>query len=272
MIACLAVAVRHGMDTPSLTGGFGEDGCGCQPLTCRPVEDAFLILLVAWPVWAFVAQWVLDNPREDPVTGMFWRLLRGYVRWRHGLTVEGAENIPGGRRAGPLIVVSNHTAGIDPLLIQASCPFEVRWMMGTDMMLPRYQTFWEWTGVIGVNRASREMAGTREAIRHVQSGGVLGVFPEGRIERPVRTLLPFQSGVGLLVARTGAPVLPVWVRDTPDHPRAWGSLWMTSRSRLRVGPLKHFAKGTSPEQITAFLREWFQHESGWQDSPAVPRP
>ena len=72
--------------------------------------------------------------------------------------------------------------------------------------------------------------GAREAIKHVRGGGVLGIFPEGGLERPARTILPFQAGVGLIIRRTEAPVLPVVVSGTPIADQAWTSLVRFSSS------------------------------------------
>lgn len=228
------------------------------------------IAVLAWIAWAAVSAWVLDNPRGDPVTGLLWRLLRVYARTVHRMRVEGAEHVPPREAPGPLVVVCNHTAGVDPLLVLAAVDFDIRWMMGLDMMLPRFRKFWEWAGIIGVSRGGREGTGAREALRHLARGGVLGVFPEGRIERPAGTLLPFHPGVGYLISRTGARVLPVLIRGTPDHRLAWGSLWMTSHAVVRFGSVRQFERGARPEEIVEALRGWFKAESGWRDSPPLP--
>lgn len=119
-----------------------------------------------------------------------------YVRRVHRLRVLGAEHIPDGRHAGPLLIVANHTAGVDPLLVQSACPFFVRWMMADDMQINGLNWFWRWVQVIGVDRNGREIAAAREAIRHLQDRGVIGIFPEGTLERPARHILPFLPGSG----------------------------------------------------------------------------
>jgi 1-acyl-sn-glycerol-3-phosphate acyltransferase len=42
---------------------------------------------------------------------------------------------------------------------------------------------------------------------------LLGVFPEGRIERK-RELMPFQTGVALMAIKTGVPVYPAYLDGT----------------------------------------------------------
>lgn len=217
--------------------------------------------------WAWLARRILDNPRDDALMGLAYHAGRLYCRVFHGLTIVGIENIPKGKQVGPLIVVANHTAGIDPLLIQAAVPFYVRWLMGKDMMLPAMDVIWEWLEIIAVRRGERDMGAAREGLRHLAQGGVLGVFPEGRLERPPFQIRPFHPGIGLLVNKTGAPVLPIVITGTPQVDPAWASLRVPSRSVLTIKPAIRYERGkTSPDVITRELRERFCAWTGWPEN------
>lgn len=233
-----------------------------------PISIAIALVALGWAV-----RWLLDNPREDAETGLLYRVGRGYCRLVHRLRAEGGEHVPPGRRPGPLIVVANHTAGVDPLLVQASCPFEIRWVMAEDMRLPAFDAFWRWAGIIFVDRRANSAPALREAMRHLEDGGVIGIFPEGGIERPPRTILPFMRGIGLLIARTGAPVLPVIIDGTPQVDPAWSSLWKPSRSRVRFLAPERFG-GRSAAETAAALRQRFIDATGWpaNDTPSDVMP
>jgi 1-acyl-sn-glycerol-3-phosphate acyltransferase len=215
--------------------------------------------------WAGFSSWVLRNPRGDPVVGLLYRAAQIYSRAVHRVRYEGREHIPPGRRPGPLIIVCNHTAGIDPILVQAGVEFEVRWMMATDMRVPHLEDLLALADVIDVDRQGRDTTSARRAVRHLREGGVLGVFPEGGIEKPSGRLRPFFAGVGLIVVRSGAPVLPVWISGTPEADHAWQSFWKGSRARVRFGPVMRPA-GRTPEEVTRAIRAWFERESGWPDA------
>lgn len=218
--------------------------------------------LVAVGLWC---RWLLDNPRQDVVGGLLWHGARIYARLMHRVRIEGKEHIPPARDdAGPLIVVMNHTAGVDPVLVQAACRFHIRYVMAEDMRLKRFNDLWEWQRVIFVDRVARSGHGAREAIRHLAEGGVLGIYPEGGLERPPCHLLPFEAGVGMLVRRGKARVLPVIISETPQVDPAWASLWTPSRSRLRfMPPIDYDGSGLSATAIAKDLQDRFQEWTGW---------
>ena len=53
------------------------------------------------------------------------------------------------------------------------------------------------------------------AIRVVKNGGAVLIFPEGT-RSPDGNLQPAQPGLGMIVAKTGAPVVPVRVSGSYD--------------------------------------------------------
>lgn len=235
-----------------------------------------IALVGAWLGLVVFAHWIrLRHIRPDDFeAAMLVRLIRLYARVVHRLRVEGRENIPSAEEAlagRGLIVAANHTAGIDPVLIQTALDFEPRWMMAEDMRASALEPLWRYAEIIFVDRTKGDSKALRTALRHVQSGKVLGVFPEGFIERPAEHLLPFRAGIGLLIKKSGAPVLPIVVDGTPQAPTAWGSLHAFSRSRLRVLPMVHYEKtDLSPDQIAADLHRRFAEETGWPDAPRTP--
>lgn len=230
-----------------------------------PGVTVILACCVGWLLWALAANGLRRTSLRggEIETGLALVGLRVYARLVHGLRVEGRGRIPRQKAPGPLIVVANHTAGVDPLLVQAVCPFEIRWMMAADMGVPALAGLWRWAGVIFVDRESGR-TGVREAIDHLRAGGVVGVFPEGRIERPARALLPFEAGIGLLAHRAGAPVLPVLIDGTPIAATAWGSLVKPSRARLRVlERMEPPATKREAAELAGRLQKLFEWESGW---------
>lgn len=232
-----------------------------------------IVGLLGLTVLGVISRWLLDNPRREVEYGVGLRLLELYALVVHRVRVLGGEHRPRGTGVGPLIVVANHTAGVDPILVQCVCPFEVRWLMARDMMVASAEAIWRWLAVIPVSRSARDAGGTREALRHLEAGGVIGIFPEGGIERPPQTIVPFLGGVGLLIKRSGARVLPIVIRGTPQVDPAWASLRTPSRSTLEFKPsIDYTGSGMSAEEIALDLRRRYLEWTGWpaNDNPAQP--
>lgn len=229
-----------------------------------------------WLIVALFARWLLRGSVRGPThvpTALVARGIQLYVRAVHHVRFEGREHLPPAEHASPLILIANHTAGIDPLVIQAAIPYDPRWMMGADMMVPGLDWLWELARIIPVERFGEgDPAALRAALKHLKAGGVVGVFPEGSIERPPRHILPFAAGVGLLIRRSGARVLPIVIDGTPQVDPAWASLWKTSRTRVRFLPVIDYASSSLDAQAIADdLRARYIAATGWPTSELLPK-
>jgi 1-acyl-sn-glycerol-3-phosphate acyltransferase len=232
--------------------------------------SGILLAAILLPLAAgFVAARGLRDP-TDPATGLLYLLGRVYARLVHRLTIR---TEPGALSDlnGPLIVVCNHTAGVDPILVSSGCPRRVAWLMAEDMRLARLDWFWRWQRVIFITRDKEGRKGLRDALGTLQSGGCIGIFPEGRLERPHNRLLPFNPGVGMLVKRTGARVLPVIIEGTPEVARAWDALWTASDASVRfMRPISYADSKLSPAEIAADLQHRFAAWTGWPVATHAP--
>jgi 1-acyl-sn-glycerol-3-phosphate acyltransferase len=236
-----------------------------------------LLILIAgaWLGMALVGRLIVvpflrRGPGSDAVAGLMWWAVRIFTWCVHRARAHGAEALRSRTDPGPLVVVSNHTGAIDPFLIQAACRFQIRWMMASDMMFTGLDWLWKRQRLIPVARDGTDSGPAREAIRHVVGGGVVGIFPEGRIVTPPRQVWPFQAGVGLVVARTHAPVLLVWVSGTAEANTLRGSILTPSRARVQFVDLMRFEKGARAADIAQALRERIHEVSGWPLNDGPP--
>jgi 1-acyl-sn-glycerol-3-phosphate acyltransferase len=240
------------------------------PLTILVAVAAWLLVVLVWQLT--VVPWLTKGPSGDPVTGFLWQVVRTYSRLVHHTTFTGTGLVPPTNCPGGLVVVSNHTGPIDPMLVQAACRFEIRWMMAADMMAPQLNWLWRRLKIIPVARDGRDSTSAREAIRHVRGGGVVGIFPEGGIVRPPGEIRPFHSGAGLIISRTAAPVLLVWVCDTSGQTEIGPALVTSSRARVTFVERIEFAAKSDPTAVTEQLRQRLAEASGWpiNDEPLIP--
>lgn len=244
---------------------------GLQPWQWTILIGAALLILLGAAAAGPMKRWRRSLPRPTWAGAVLWLVARAYSRLAHRVRYEGLEHLPIGNRPGPLIVVSNHTAGIDPILIQAACRFEVRWMMTREMNRGPVRWATSYFRIILVDPRGKDFHATREALRHLRGGGVIGIFPEGGIERPPERLRPFHDGVGFLVAKSGAAVVPAWISGTPRVESAMQSLWRPSRSRVAFGPPMSFKTDEEPRDIAAAIEAIIARMSGWPRAErAVP--
>lgn len=161
-----------------------------------------------------------------------------FVRIVHRLRVEG---VPAGgdwanraRGAGAL-VVANHVSGIDPVLLQCVFAREIRWMMDRAMMVRLLAPLWRFLRIIPVDTecARTSVGAIRDSLRHVQGGGVLGIFPEGQIARPQGQVHPFLPGLGAIAARSQAPTFLFVIDGVPESKSAFVGIIRPSRARVR---------------------------------------
>jgi len=116
------------------------------------------------------------------------------------------------------IIACNHTASLDPMLLQAACPRMITWMMASEYSgIFGLQWLFRAIEPILVDRSGRDLAATRSALRALKHGRLIGLFPEGRIEK-TRELMEFQTGVALLASKANVPVYPAFI-DGPQRGR-----------------------------------------------------
>ncbi len=168
------------------------------------------------------------------------------MRVFHRLTVLSRCPIP---RVGPAILVCNHTSSIDPAFVQSVCHHRlITWMMAREYQdIKGTGWFFKAVGIIPVERSGRDTAPLRAAIRALEAGRVLGIFPEGRIA-PTKDFLPFQTGVALMAIKTGVPVYPVYLDGTQRNKGMMEACLQSQNASVIFGP-------ASWKWIAAALRE-----------------
>ncbi len=132
---------------------------------------------------------------------MAWPVTRLYVRLR----VQGLRNVPG---SGACIVVANHVSYVDPVVLGSAFPRRITFMITEPIYrLLRLRWFYFMMGAVPVAYRAPDPGALRAALRTLENGGVVGLFPEGQ-RRSDGTLGEGKSGAALLAARSGAPVVP----------------------------------------------------------------
>jgi 1-acyl-sn-glycerol-3-phosphate acyltransferase len=110
---------------------------------------------------------------------------------------------------GPLILASNHQSYFDPPLVGICSRRGVYYLARkTLLQIPLLGKLLPHINVILVDRDGNDMSALKTVIRTVKSGNGVVLFPEGT-RSPDGTLQKGKAGIGLVIAKTGAPVQPM---------------------------------------------------------------
>lgn len=155
--------------------------------------------------------------RAKKVMSLRYKLFRGLLatisRILFGLTVHGAEKVP---REGPVILAANHRRYADPVLVCMTVPRRIQWMGKKELFTPPFDRFFYFIGTFPVDRKGGGRAALRSALDYLKDGWTLGIFPEGTRRKAYDPSDPPKGGVAMLSARSGAPIVPVFVDRLPN--------------------------------------------------------
>lgn len=165
------------------------------------------------------------------------RFLRFLIKWI-GFTqlakldrVEGIENVP---RAGPAILMINHIAFIDPIVVLHVLPRNIVPMAKIEVYeYPVIGIFPRLWGVVPVRREEVDRRAIQMALEVLRAGEIILVAPEGTRSPQLQD---GKEGAAYLSSRSGAPIIPVAVDGTPGFPALrFQPAWKTPGAHIRFG-------------------------------------
>jgi len=151
-------------------------------------------------------------PRFPPL----YRLLRGacapMLRSMFGLEVTGLEHVPA---EGPFILAANHHNYLDAVVLGVTMPRHIHFLVMPRVYhaSPLHPPLHRCLGSIPVNLERPDAGAIKRALRVLEDGGVVGIFPEGPFSREGR-LVPGQPGAAMIALRSGVPVVPAAISGT----------------------------------------------------------
>jgi 1-acyl-sn-glycerol-3-phosphate acyltransferase len=178
--------------------------------------------------------------------------VRALARLYFDLRLEGIECIP---TEGPVVIVPNHQMYADPVLVTIpvrrpvyymawSRLFEIR---GLNWLIRRLRAF-------PVEIESADSRATREAVRILQSGEAVMIFPEGgrSLDGGVAR---FKPGAFRLAVSLGVPVLPVTIAGGYDAWPPGRRFPRPGHVRITYHPLAYPTAGRDPRDAARDLAE-----------------
>lgn len=166
-------------------------------------SSALLLLLIMLGLWANRADWGGFIP--NVIDG----LLRLFCKYYHRLHYEQVK-LP---EHGGAIIACNHISGLDPVLLVAACRRPIHFIIASDEY-HRYGLNWLFRlgGCIPIDRQGGRIDGAfRSALRALEEGKVIALFPQGRIHAGKEPPPRLKRGVQRLAQLSGLPVYPFHV-------------------------------------------------------------
>lgn len=173
------------------------------------------------PTLASRLWWLVSLPMIRLGARIFW-----------GLRIDRGPGFP----APPFVLAANHYSFLDPPLVGAIYGRRARFIGLIDLFGNHKPLDWaleKWE-TITVRRGTVPLGAVRRCLTHLESGGVVGLFPEGiRVERFGDA--GFKPGAAWLAARTGVPLVAVAVKGT-DRVLGIDNKFRKGRVEVIVGP------------------------------------
>ena len=176
-----------------------------------------------------------------------WLLLKPKVRVAAGAKRRLPKNC---------ILVCNHISLMDFVLLTLCFPARTIRFLVAEVLYNRAKLlaiFLNLIGSIRVERDIKDFGFVSNALEHLDDGGILGVFPQGRL--PLKgQKFPFTVSTAFIAMHTDAPIVPVYTD---------GNYGLFKRAGLVIGPeiyLKDFCQEGLDEQaqlahLTKILEE-----------------
>ena len=207
-------------------------GIAVQRLLDWSIPQVFLALAIAN---LLVATYIVTIVPEFLMRFLSWLLVRTLYRLR----IEGIEeHVPD---EGPALLVCNHVSYMDALILAASTPRPVRFVMYHRIFqIPVLRWIFRTARAIPIAPEKEDAALMQQAFdeidRTLAEGELVAIFPEGRLTAD-GSIAPFRSGVERIVARAAGrgqevPVVPMALRNM------WASMWSRRGATAEAGRLE----------------------------------
>jgi len=168
----------------------------------------------------------------------FRAVFAAFFRWR----VFNAGHVPD---AGPVILAANHASYLDPPLVGSALPRMVVMLARRSLFrFPGFGRLLRLWHAVPVDPGSGSAAALKTILSRLAAGNAVLIFPEGARSFDGR-LQPARAGLGLVVIKSTAPVVPV---------RIWGSHETYGRGSLLPRPGRITVKYGKP-LVFSELRE-----------------
>ena len=140
---------------------------------------------------------------------LFYRIVRPIVTFLMKLVFRpnyiGLENIP---QNGRIVLAGNHTNNFDSALLLSCTKRVIHFLAKEELTKGLLGHGFKAMGIIPVNRAIHDKGALHNAINTLKEEKVIGIFPEGTINRTDDIIMPFKIGAVKMASETNTSIVP----------------------------------------------------------------
>lgn len=184
----------------------------------------------------------MGNKKQKKQGGKFFRAiyatLSGVVKLIFRIKVVNPQNEP---IDGGFVVCANHASALDPILVcYAFRRHQICFMAKKELFsIPLLSGLIRALGAFPIDRSGNDVGAIKNAVKMVEEGKCLGVFPQGHRYPGVdpRTTKT-KNGAALIATRASADVVPVYIWSKNKKPRIFRRTYVIIGERI---PFESFA-------------------------------
>lgn len=140
---------------------------------------------------------------------LFYKIIRPllyiWFKLKINPTVIGKENIP---TKGRCVLAGNHTNNLDCFSLGYGTKRCVRFVAKDELAKGVKGIFFKMMGIIPVNRKIHDKSVIPTCVKYLNKEAIMGIFPEGTINRTKDIIMPFKKGAVVMAIKTNSPIVP----------------------------------------------------------------
>ena len=179
-------------------------------------------------------------------------IMRVLFRFYYNPRIINKEVIP---KEGPILIVGNHKHIYDQCLTIMATKRVIHYMAKKEYFDGKMAWFFKLVGCIPVDRSIKDHNATDKALKVLNSGGAIGLFPEGTRNKTKDVfLLPFKFGTVSMAKKTNATIIPFGL--TGDYKFRSKNLTIRYGTPFKVGDMDlEDANKKLYEEVEKLMRE-----------------
>lgn len=184
-------------------------------------------------------------------------IMRVLFRFYYNPKIINKEVIP---KEGPILIVGNHKHIYDQCLTIMATKRVIHYMAKKEYFDGKMAWFFKLVGCIPVDRSIKDHNATDKALKVLNSGGAIGLFPEGTRNKTKDVfLLPFKFGTVSMARKTNATIIPFGL--TGDYKFRSKNLTIRYGTPFKVGEMDlDDANKKLYEEVERLMRENLEGE------------